>query len=93
METILRKSPKASLYVILEQRLLDEAERARFLYVSRQKMEWDILSRERGARDEDQKERNIEIAQSLLKIGISAEDSANITGLTLEDIDGLQKAR
>ena len=84
---IAERSPQVKKAVVRLMELSND-ERTRLLYESRQKMEWDIQSRERGAI----KTREQEIAKSMLDDGESIEKIIKHTGLTREEIEELQTA-
>ncbi len=65
---------------------LSNDERTRMLYESRQKMEWDNKARERGAREKER----IAIAKNLLNKQMPIGEIADVTGLTLEEVEDLQ---
>ena len=61
-------------------------ERTRLLYESRQKMEWDNQARERGA----EKNAMLTVAKNLIRRNRSIDEIIEDTGLTCEEIEGLQ---
>jgi predicted transposase/invertase (TIGR01784 family) len=85
---------------------LSQDERLRALAESREKLEWDIESRERGAeekgrvkgraegrtegRAEGQSEAQRDIARNLLKLGMQVENIAQATGLSPDELQRLQ---
>ena len=81
LEMIAERSPQVKKAVVRLMELSND-ERTRLLYESRQKMEWDIQSRERGA--------VMTVAKNALKKNMSVDDIADITGLSLEEIEGLR---
>jgi predicted transposase/invertase (TIGR01784 family) len=86
-DTPQEKKPVCKLWV------LTEAEQARMLADSRNKMRWDIESRERAAAErgrEEGLEKGLEkVARNALKRGDSIEDIADLTGLSPEQIRAL----
>ena len=84
---ISEKNPQVKKAVVRLMELSND-ERTRLLYESRQKMEWDILARERGAL----KEQALNIAKNLLRVGDAVDKIINVTGLTHEEIESLQNA-
>jgi predicted transposase/invertase (TIGR01784 family) len=68
---------------------LSEDERARMLADSRNKMRWDIESRERAAEEKGREEERLALVRNALKRGLSVEDIAAVTGLALEQIQAL----
>ena len=79
-DMIAEKSPQVKKAVVRLMELSAD-EQTRLLYESRQKMEWDIIARERGARRD--------IAQKALKMNISIDDILALTGLTHEEVESL----
>ncbi|GHU00805.1 hypothetical protein FACS1894154_10360 [Betaproteobacteria bacterium] len=72
---------------------LTEDEQARMVADARDKMRWDIESRERAAKkeghEEGREERQLEIARRLLARNRPIEEIIEDTGLTLEQIQAL----
>jgi predicted transposase/invertase (TIGR01784 family) len=66
----------------------------RELAISREKLEWDIDSRERGAekrgREKGQSEAQRMIARNLLRLEMSLAEIAQVTGLSLVELQALQ---
>ncbi|MCL1793959.1 MAG: Rpn family recombination-promoting nuclease/putative transposase [Oscillospiraceae bacterium] len=87
LEMIAERSPQVKKAVVRLMELSND-ERMRLLYESRQKMEWDIQSRERGAI----KTREHEIAKNLLSMDMPIDKIVTATGLTREEIEELQTA-
>jgi predicted transposase/invertase (TIGR01784 family) len=69
---------------------LSQDERLRELAISREKLAWDIASRERGAKEEGREEAQRAIARNLLKLDLPLENIAQATGLSLAEIQQLQ---
>jgi predicted transposase/invertase (TIGR01784 family) len=77
---------------------LSQDERLRELAISREKLAWDIASRERGAKEEGRAEGRAEgqneaqraIARNLLELALPLEEIARATGLSLSEIQQLQ---
>ena len=96
MVTHFRKSKETGCYEVISREPLSEADRARMLYESRQKMEWDNRAREQGAREEGRSEgetsRALAIAKNLLKMGMPIDKVVMTTGLTREEVEGLHNA-
>ena len=67
---------------------LSADEKARQLYEARLKEQRDNYAREKGA----VKNREIEIAKSLIKLAMPIEQIATATGLTLTEIEAIHKA-
>jgi len=61
---------------------LSQDEKTRMMYESRQKLEWDMWSREQ--------EGVFRVAKNLLNKNMSVEDVIEVTGLTYEDIEEIQ---
>jgi hypothetical protein len=78
---IAEKSPQVEKAVVCLMELSSD-ERTRLLYESRQKMDWDNQARERGAL--------MSVAKNLLSVGDSIEKIISVTGLTREEVEGLQ---
>ena len=85
LDMIAEKSPQVKKAVVRLMELSND-ERTRLLYESRQKMEWDNQAREQGA----VKTREYEIARNALQKKMPIDDIVDITGLTHEEIEGLQ---
>ena len=66
-------------------------EKTRMLYDAREKAKWDEQSRLRGAREEGEVKKAIEIAKNLLKLGFEVQQIIDGTGLELDEIEGLKK--
>jgi len=81
LDMIAEKSPQVKKAVVRLMELSND-ERTRLLYESRQKMEWDNQAREHGAL--------LTVARNAIKKKIPIDDIIDITGLTREEIDGLQ---
>jgi predicted transposase/invertase (TIGR01784 family) len=104
-DMLAEKDPDIGLAVV-KLKNLSQDERLRELAISREKLEWDIASREEGAekrglemglrkgweegREEGQSEAQQVIARNLLKLGMSIEDIAQATGLSHADLLQLQ---
>ena len=84
---IAEKSPQIRKAVARLMELSND-ERTRLLYESRQKMEWDIRSRERGA----ERGARITVAKNMLKRNRPIHEIAEDTGLTCEEVEQLQSA-
>ena len=67
---------------------LSADEKARQIFEAREKERRDNLARQRGA----VKSREIEIATNALQLGMSIADIANLTGLTISEIESLRNA-
>ncbi|MCL2391712.1 MAG: Rpn family recombination-promoting nuclease/putative transposase [Oscillospiraceae bacterium] len=67
---------------------LSQDERTRMLYESRQKLEWDIWSREREAAQNTM----LSVAKNLLSMNMAVENIVIATGLTHDEIADLQNA-
>jgi len=87
-QIILRKSKETDIYEVIERNPLSEAEKARLLYESRQKMEWDNQAREQSASDN----RALTIAKNMLLDGESVEKIIKFTNLPREEVEGLRNA-
>jgi len=83
LEMIAEKSPQVKKAVVRLMELSND-ERTRLLYESRQKMEWDNQARERGA--------VLNVAKNLLSVGDPIDKIVSVTGLTREEVEGLQVA-
>jgi predicted transposase/invertase (TIGR01784 family) len=104
-EMLAQRDPDINLAVV-RLKDLSQDERLRELAISREKLEWDIASREEGAerrgreiglkegreegREEGQSEAQRVIARNLLKLGMSLEDITQATGLSQADLLRLQ---
>jgi predicted transposase/invertase (TIGR01784 family) len=97
LEMLAEKNPQVKKAVVRLMELSND-ERTRLLYESRQKMEWDNIARERGARAEGRAEGKVEgemtraitIAKNLLDAGDSIEKIVNVTGLSRKEIEFLR---
>jgi predicted transposase/invertase (TIGR01784 family) len=93
LDMIAEASPQIKKAVVRLMELSND-ERTRMLYESRQKMEWDIASRERAAkaegRAEGKAEGKAEIARSMLADAMSLDLISKLTGLTIEEIKALR---
>jgi len=87
-QIILRKSKKTDIYEVIARKPLSEAEKARLLYESRQKMEWDNQARERGARLEG----ILLVEKNMIKRNRPIDEIIEDTGLTLDEVEGLRNA-
>jgi predicted transposase/invertase (TIGR01784 family) len=84
--------------VLVKLKELSQDERLRELAISREKLAWDIASRERGAeergreagRAEGQNEAQRAIARKMLQRGRPIEETMEDTGLSLSEIQQLQ---
>jgi len=68
---------------------LSADEKARQLYEARLKEQRDIYARERGA----EINATIKVAKNLLSVGDSIDKIVAVTGLTHEEVEGLQEAK
>jgi predicted transposase/invertase (TIGR01784 family) len=90
---IAEKSPQVKKAVgrLLE---LSNDERARMLAESRQRMMWDIATRERAAEEEGERrgklEGKLEVARSMLADAMAPDLISKFTGLTVEEIEALR---
>ena len=95
LNMIAEKNPQVKKAVARLMELSND-ERTRLLYESRQKMEWDNQSRMRGARAEGRSEghteNRIEIARNAIKMNISTDDIAKLTGLSRKQVEDLRNA-
>jgi predicted transposase/invertase (TIGR01784 family) len=82
LDMIAARSPQVKKAVVRLMELSND-ERARMLYESRLKMEWDIQARERSA----VKDNSIAIAKKLLEKQMSVNEVADATGLAHEEIE------
>ena len=108
LDMIAAKNPRVGRAVarLLE---LSQDEKARMLFESRQKLEWDIQSREQGARAEGIAEgiavgeargidkgidkRNLEVARDMIADGEPTEKIVRYSGFTREKVEGLRGAK
>ncbi|GHU05011.1 hypothetical protein FACS1894158_06590 [Betaproteobacteria bacterium] len=88
LDMLLEKNPEVKK-VVAKLMTLSEDERARMLAESRDKMRWDMDSRERAAREEGMEKGLEKVARNALKRGDSIEDIAELTGLSIEKIRAL----
>jgi predicted transposase/invertase (TIGR01784 family) len=65
---------------------LSANERNRLLYEAREKEQRDNRARERGARQDER----VAIAKNALQMKMSVEDIIKLTGLTYDEVEGLQ---
>jgi predicted transposase/invertase (TIGR01784 family) len=88
-----QKDPDIGLAVV-KLKDLSQDERLRELAISREKLEWDIASREEGAREkgreEGQNEAQRTIAGNLLRLGMPLENIEQATGVSRADLLRLQ---
>jgi predicted transposase/invertase (TIGR01784 family) len=71
---------------------LSADERTRLLYESYQKKEWDIQGVKRDARKEGQREGMFDVAKALFLIGDPIEKIMQVTGLTREEVEDIEKS-
>jgi len=83
LHMIAEKSPQVKKAVVRLMELSQD-EKTRIMYESRQKLEWDYQSRERGAL--------LAVAKNLLSMNMSIANIVSATGLDYEDIEDLQNA-
>jgi len=103
LEMIAEKNPQVKKAVVRLMELSND-ERTRMLYESRQKMEWDNQAREQDARQEGMqagiqegikegiKEGILSVAKNLIGINMPLDRIIEATGLTREEVEGLQVA-
>ncbi|MDR2261100.1 MAG: Rpn family recombination-promoting nuclease/putative transposase [Azoarcus sp.] len=88
-EMLAQKDPDIGLAVV-KLKDLSQDERLYELALAREKLEWDIASREEGAEKRGREAAQRAIAQNLLKLGIPPGDIAQATGLSQAEIRQLQ---
>ncbi|GHU39435.1 hypothetical protein AGMMS50256_39320 [Betaproteobacteria bacterium] len=88
LDMLAEKNPEVKK-VVAKLMTLSEDERTRMLAESRDKMRWDMDSRERAAREEGLEKGLEKVARNALKRGDSIEDIAELTGLSIEKIQAL----
>ncbi|MDR0469518.1 MAG: Rpn family recombination-promoting nuclease/putative transposase [Peptococcaceae bacterium] len=88
LEMIAEKSPQVKKAVVRLMELSSD-ERTRLLFESRQKMEWDNLVREQGAREEGEIIKAMDIAKHMVADGEPIEKIIRYTGLSREDVEKL----
>jgi predicted transposase/invertase (TIGR01784 family) len=92
-EMLAQRDPDIGLAVV-NLKTLSQDERLRELAISREKLAWDMASREEGARKEGREEGRDEaqraIARNLLKLGMSLVGIAQATDLSQADLLQLQ---
>jgi predicted transposase/invertase (TIGR01784 family) len=75
---------------VVKLKTLSQDERLRELAISREKLEWDIASREQGAEkrglEKGRRSASLEIARALLASGVDIEIVLKTTGLSREDV-------
>ena len=88
-DMIAEKSPQVKKAVVRLMELSAD-ERTRLLYESRQKMEWDIRARERGARSEGETLKAFAIAKKMLIRNRPIDEIIEDTELTREEVESLR---
>ena len=89
LEAVANKDPLIRKAVVRLMELSAD-EKTRLLYEAREKERMDSESREEEARAEGERAKAIVIARHLLKKKMSADDIAESTGLTREEVEGLR---
>ena len=72
---------------------LSQDEEARRLYEDRERALHDYVSDLEGAREEGSQARAIQIARNLLNQNLNVKDVSDVTGLTIEEVEAIQRQR